>query len=295
MSGLFILYGGIIMSVETQEIEKQNDIQEHKLLKIILCIALGIGGLTTVILDYVFKKNLGGNLNWINYVLMTIGSIMLLISFGLLTNLVSTFNQHHRLNVKQMTFIGIQSAITVILYYFVKTPVPFFPPWLDINVSEIPALITSFAYGPFTGCIVILIRFFLKLPGTITAGVGEFADLLLGITLCIVAGLIYKHKRTLKGALIGTIVGVSVCTVLACILNDIILIPAYIVLAGIPKSALVSMMNYIPNITVTESNFMLVYIFIGVFPFNIVRYILVSVLTFLLYKVTHRVIVRLGD
>ena len=196
-----------------------------------------------------------------------------------------------------MTLVAIMSAITVILYFFVKFNLPFFPPWLDIQVSELPALITGFAYGPYAGCLVILIRFLVKLPQTMTAGVGEFADLILGIVLVVITSLIYKKHKTIKGALVGTVIGVGVCTVLACVLNWSVLIPAFIKFSNgyITLEGLVGLMNKIPGmITVTADNFMLVYIFIGVLPFNLLRYLIVGLLTFLLYKKTHIVLSKLA-
>ena len=105
---------------------------------------------------------------------------------------------------------------------------------------------------------------------------------------------IKKHK-TIKGALAGTAIGVGVCTVLACVLNWLVLIPAYIKFSGyLTLEDLIEMMNYIPNITVTADNFMLVYIFVGVLPFNLFRYLIVGLLTFLLYKKTHIVLSKLA-
>ncbi len=227
-----------------------------------------------------------------NYLCNISGAAILLV--GLFFAYSATSRSTKKLNVRQMTLIAVQSSITVVLYYFVKFKLPFFPPWLDVQVSEIPALITGFAYGPYAGCLVILIRFIVKLPATITAGVGELGDLVLGITLVWISSAIYGRKRDIKGALIGTLIGVLSSTVLAMFVNWLVLIPAYIHLAHLPLSALVGMMNYIPNFTVTESNFMWVYIFIGVLPFNLFRYVLVAALTFLLYKKTHFLLDRLA-
>ena len=195
------------------------------------------------------------------------------------------------LNIKQISMIALQSSITIILYFFLKINLPFFPGWLDIQVSEIPAIITSFIYGPYAGALIILIRFIFKLPGSITAGVGEFADLLLGLTLVLISGIIYKRNRTLKGAIKGMALGIIASTVLACFLNYLVLIPAYIYIAGFSKEVLVKSLSYISF--VNESNFMLCYIFIGVLPFNIFRYIIVFALTFILYKKTHLLIEKI--
>ena len=233
-----------------------------------------------ITLSLVFKEHL---VSFLTYLLLIIGSLIFVFSVLLLFK--------RDLNIKQISMIALQSSITIILYFFLKINLPFFPGWLDIQVSEIPAIITSFIYGPYAGALIILIRFIFKLPGSITAGVGEFADLLLGLTLVLISGIIYKKNRTLKGAIKGMVLGILASTALACLLNYLVLIPAYIYIAGFSMEILVKSLSYISF--VNESNFMLCYIFIGVLPFNIFRYIIVFALTFILYKKTHILIEKI--
>ena len=258
------------------------------LISSILLLLLGLSSVILVILESVLKWEWSSV--WV-FVIAIAGAITLFVGI----NMVYTtfFHKVRKLTVKEMTMIALQSSITVILYYFVKFNLPFFPPWLDIQVSEVPALITGFAYGPYAGFLVILIRFIIKLPATITAGVGELADLILSGCLVVVSSLIYRKNRTLKGALTGTLIGILASTILSVFVNWLVLIPAYVNIAKFPLPALVGMMNYIPSLTVTEDNFMLVYIFIGVIPFNIFRYFIVALVTFLLYKKTHVLLKRL--
>lgn len=256
----------------------------EKLIKLIISIALSIIGIAAVVLPLIFKESLT---KFLNYFITILGAISLFVGLLLLYSVFK--KEESRMNVKQMSMVGIMSAITVILYYFVKFNLPFFPPWLDIQVSELPALITGFAYGPFAGCLVILVRFVLKLPATITAGVGELADLVLGVAVVGISSLIYKKHKTIKGALVATGIGVGVGVVVSCFLNWLVLIPAYIYLAGFPLDALVGMLSYMP-FEVTKENFMLAYVLVGALPFNLVRFILVYALTFLLYKRTHKLL-----
>ena len=194
--------------------------------------------------------------------------------------------------------MAVLTAISYVLYMFVKLPLPFFPPWLDIQVSEIPALIAGFAYGPYAGVLVIFVRFIIKLPATITVGVGELADLILSATLVLISSIIYSKNRTIKGALTGTIIGVITCTILSIFVNWFILIPAYINIAHFPLPALANMLNgevqKLLDITITPDNFMFYYLLIGVLPFNFIRYVIVAVLTFILYKRTHLILKRLA-
>lgn len=224
---------------------------------------------------------------WYIYLLYVVGSLIVLVGAYLIYAYVMTKKEVKRMSVKQMTLIGTLSAISIVLYYFAKFPLPFFPPWLDIQFSDLPALIGSFIYGPWAGILIVFIRFVVKLPGTSTVGVGELADLILGVVLVVTSGLIYKKHRTIKGAFIGSLIGVGAATVAACFTNWLLLIPAYIKIAGFPLGAIVGSLSYIKvggESVVTADNYMLYYIFVGVVPFNLFRYSLVLALTFILYK-----------
>ena len=224
--------------------------------------------------------------SWYIYILEIFGALLFLLSFGYLHFFLQEKYNFKKMNVKQMSIIAIFSALSVILYYFAKFNVPFFPSWLDIQFSDVPALLASFMYGPVSGSLIIIVRFFCKLPGTSTVGVGEFADVLIGLTLCIVAGLIYKKHRSFKGALVAMGIGMASATVMATVANWLILIPAYKGIAGFPQAALTGTMDKIlgGQGIVTDNNFMAYYLFIGVVPFNLFRYVMVFLITLLLYK-----------
>ena len=266
--------------------------KDNKILDIFFNIILVILGGGFITLSFYMK---GWKLNTFLYTIVAfLGAILI---FKVLMNIYNYFINKDKkkiLSVKEITLIGIQSALSIILYYVASLipSIPFFPPWLDLfNFSEIPALITGFIYGPYAGSLVILVRFFVKLPGTFTAGVGELADLILGLVLVIVSSIIYKRHRSLKGALIGTSSSMLVCSLTACLLNYLVLIPAYVNLAGFSYEALASMLSYMGNVTV--DNFMVYYIFIGVLPFNITRYVMIFIITFITYKKIHLLIDRL--
>lgn len=266
--------------------------KNNKILDIFLNIFLVILGGGFITLSFFMK---GWKINTFLYTIVAFFGAILI--FKVLMNIYNYFikkDKKKTLSVKEITLIGIQSALSIILYYVASLipSIPFFPPWLDLfNFSEIPALITGFIYGPYAGSLVILVRFFVKLPGTFTAGVGELADLILGLVLVIVSSIIYKRHRSLKGALIGTSSSMLVCSLTACLLNYLVLIPAYVNLAGFSYEALASMLSYMGNVTV--DNFMIYYIFIGVLPFNIARYVMIFIITFITYKKIHLLIDRL--
>lgn len=184
---------------------------------------------------------------------------------------------------KNITRMAIFTALAYVLYMFVKFPIPgIFPSFLDFQISDMPALLAGYMMGPIAGCLVVLLKCLLKLPFTSTGGVGELGDLLLGIAFVLVSSLIYMKYRNKKGAIISLVMGSLACTVTAVIVNAFILIPFYANLAGGMESVAGMMNNLFPN--ANGDNILTYYLPLSVVPFNILRCILSSVITFLVYK-----------
>lgn len=178
--------------------------------------------------------------------------------------------------------VAILTAISFILYAFAKFPLPFmFPGFLEIQISELPALLAGFSMGPVSACIVIVLKCLFKLAMSHTGNVGELTDILLGISFVLPASVIYQLHKDKKHALIGLAVGTAILTALSLVVNRFISIPFYAKLYGF--DAVVGMVSSLYE-NVTVDNFYTYYLLIGVLPFNILRCIIVSGLTFVLYK-----------
>lgn len=181
-----------------------------------------------------------------------------------------------------ITKIGILSALAAVLMLF-EFPLPFIaPPFYELDFSELPVLIGSFALGPWAGVLIELIKNLLNLliNGTDTAFVGEFANFLMGCAFVLPAAIFYRVKKTRKSALLGMIVGTLSLAVVGTLINYFVLIPMYSVLYELPIDAIVGMGNAInPAI----SNLLLLVI-LAVAPFNLIKGVVISALTFVLYK-----------
>lgn len=194
----------------------------------------------------------------------------------------------------RISTIAVFAALAFALY-LIRIPMAFaFAPWLELNFSDIPALLGSFALGPISGCVVVIVKILLKLiiQGTSTAFVGELADLIIGCCLVIPAGMIYKRTRSIKGALVAMITG-SLCSVAGAILaNRFILIPFYAKQYGF--ATLVGMLTGLfPSCT--EENFYDYYLWVSVLPFNLMRCIIAGLVTFLVYKKISRLIKKISE
>ena len=181
---------------------------------------------------------------------------------------------------------AIFSALSFILYLFPKFPLPFFPSFLDIQFSNLPALLGGFVLGPLGGCIIVIVRCLLKLilGMSSTAGAGEIADLLLGLAVVFTSSMIYKYNKNRKGGIVALIVAVVVWVVSSVFINCYINIPVYLELFFKGDiEGLVAMCKVVIK-GINADNFMEYYIKYAVIPFNFILATLVSLITFFVYK-----------
>lgn len=186
---------------------------------------------------------------------------------------------------RNIAFTAILSALSIVLYMLVKFPLPMiFPSFLDIQISDLPALIATFSMGTPYGVIVLIIKILFKLPFTGTACVGELADLILGLCYIIPAGLIYSRNKSYKNAITGLFVGMLLVVITSLIINRFLMIPFYVkVMFDGNWNILLNMVKVIYR-NVTIDNFYFYYLFLGILPFNIIRCLIVNVITLLVYK-----------
>ena len=185
------------------------------------------------------------------------------------------------LTTKTMVQIGLLSAVAIVLMLF-EIPLWFAPPFYKIDFSEVPVIVGALALGPIAGVLIELIKIMLNflIDGTLTAGVGELANFLIGSALVVPPAMIYKKNKTRKSAMIGLAVGTIFMTALGCVLNAYLLLPAYATAFQWDIEKLIAMGTAVnPNI-----NSLWTFIFFAVAPFNLLKGLLVSVITLVIYK-----------
>ncbi|HHZ16073.1 MAG TPA: ECF transporter S component [Peptococcaceae bacterium] len=173
------------------------------------------------------------------------------------------------MNTKKLVRIAFLTALGILLMY-IAFPLPFFPPFMTYDFGDLPGLIAAFAMGPWIGVLVqflkCLLGYFL---GVSKAGlVGMAANFIAGGTMILVAGLIYQHRKTKLTAVISLLVGTVVTALVMIPVNYFIFFPLW----GVANESLLVM-----ALTVS-------------FPFNLVKFLLTSVLTFVLYKAVKNVL-----
>ena len=183
-------------------------------------------------------------------------------------NLVST---------RTITMTALLAAISYVLA-FLEFPVPLSPSFARMDLSDLPALIGAFAFGPVTGVMIELIKNILQLLSTSTAGVGELANFLIGASYVWIAGFIYKYKRTKKGAISAYIISSIVMGVVAMIVNYFILLPLFETFMPLDQ-LIASFSEFLPFIQ-TKLDVVLY----NVLPFNVIKGLVVGLVTMVVYK-----------
>ena len=196
----------------------------------------------------------------------------------------------------RIAMIALFSALAAVLYIF-NFAMPFaFPGFLEFRFSDVPVLIGTFALGPVSGCVIVVMMVLIKLVcvSTSTMFVGDAADILVGFALVIPVGLIYQRHRTFRGALAGLVTGSLISTALAVLLNRFALVPAYVYLmfGGSWQPILGMMTPLFPDCT--QENFYSIYLWASVLPFNVLRCLVSSLITLPVYKHISRAINRLN-
>ncbi|MBR6553370.1 MAG: ECF transporter S component [Clostridia bacterium] len=163
---------------------------------------------------------------------------------------------------------------------FMSFPMPFLiPGFIKMDFSELPALIASFALGPWWGVAVCLIKNLINVTMTTTGGVGELANFLMGVAFVLPAGYIYRFKRNRAGALWGSIVGAVASAVLGFPINYFITYPFYAA-TMIPMDTIIGMYNALLDFVDTLEECLWIFNV----PFTLLKGAIVTVLTFLVYK-----------
>lgn len=188
--------------------------------------------------------------------------------------------------VRKLVVTAMLSALAGVLMV-IDFPLTFIAPFFyKLDFSEIPVLIGGFSLGPVAGITIELIKNLIKIVivGSETGGIGELGNFLVGCALILPASLIYKRRKTRKSAIIGMLTGTVTMAVTGVFLNAFLLIPVYSVM--MPLEQILELGKAI----VPFINDTFTFCLFCVAPFNLLKGLLVSIITFFLYKPLSRVI-----
>lgn len=182
------------------------------------------------------------------------------------------------MQIRFIAVTGILAAVSVVLQSFLAFPIPIMPSFIEFDLSDLPALIGSFAMGPVCGVLIELIKNLFHSIVTRSFGVGEISNFILGAIFVGVAGLIYKYKKSKKGAILGAVTGAVAMAVLSFPTNLFVVYPSYY--NFFPKEAVLAMYQAIRPSTQSIPEALLVFNA----PFTLVKGLLNVGITMLIYK-----------
>ena len=173
------------------------------------------------------------------------------------------------IRIKKLTATAMFCALAYACMYFVKIPVGF----LTLDVKDSLIILCSLLFGPVYGLTIAVVVPLLELITISGPGLyGFIMNVLSSVTFSLTAGLIYRYKKSMVGAIVGLLSGVFAVTAVMMLAN-LLITPYYIggtvadVAAMIPKTLL---------------------------PFNLVKAILNAAIVLLLYKPLSKLLKKIG-
>lgn len=180
-------------------------------------------------------------------------------------------------SVRIITMTALLAAIAYTLA-FLEFPVPFSPSFARMDLSDLPALLGAFAFGPMTGVMIELIKNVLQLFSTSTGGIGELANFLMGASYVLTAGFIYKYHKTKKMAFRACIIASIVMGVAAALANYFILLPLFE--SFMPLEQLIAAFGEFMPFIRTKLDIVIY----NAFPFNVLKGLAIGIITMMVYK-----------
>ena len=166
-------------------------------------------------------------------------------------------------------------AVFVALSYavsFLEIPMPLFgASFLKLDFGNVFIMLISFLLGPVEGLIVCLLKEGLRCLTSSSMCAGELANFIVTGSYLLLPALLYKRHRNLKTVLISMSVACLLATGVALIANRFIIFPTFALLYG----------GSIFGMTVKQA---FSAFWVAVLLFNLIKTVLVGVLTVLLYK-----------
>ncbi len=213
-----------------------------------------------------------------------IGSVAIIAALSLATALAQRLLPGTRTvtPARRVSIIGICAAIATVLHVL-DFPLPFLAPeFYKLDFSELPVLLCGFYLGPTAtiACEGVKILLKLLIKGTSTAFVGDFANFVVGCSFVLPATIWYHARKSKHSALIGLALGTASMAVLGSAFNAIYLLPKFSQLYGLPLDTIIAMGSAIHPAISNVTTFVM----LCVAPLNLVKGVVVSTLTMLLYK-----------
>lgn len=185
------------------------------------------------------------------------------------------------MKVSNLVRVSLLSAISFVLMIFPKVPF-FFIPFIDLDLSDLPALVAAIAMGPVFGVLIELFKNLIYfVTSSTTGGVGEFANFVIGVALVLPVGLLMKKDKSNRRLVQGLLLGSISMAIVGCVMNYFILLPFYSVFLGTDINGIIEWVAPVNRFVQTKMSLVI----FGVLPANLIKAFIVSVVGTALYRV----------
>lgn len=190
-----------------------------------------------------------------------------------------------QINTRKLTTTALLTAAAAVLQ-FIEISIPLMPSFVKLDFSDLPEIIGAFTCGPVAGVLIALLKNLIHIPFGSSAGIGELSNFVLGASLALTAGLIYKKFPNIKGVIGG---GIAACLVMGAVsfpLNYFIIYPLYYNVMGFPQEAILQMYQAIfpPTDSIAEA------LLIFNVPFTVLKGLVCSAVSAVIYTPLHKFI-----
>lgn len=178
----------------------------------------------------------------------------------------------------RIAYIAVFTALSYVLYLLDFSLLPGTPVnFLKLDFSNMFVMIGGFALGPVAGVIIAVLK---ELLHAITVGntmfIGELANVLFVLPYLLIPAIVYKNHKNIKTVIITLLSGCLVSCVVSLPVNYFLNFPAFFVFGGLGEWG--------------DGQQLLLDLWYWVLLFNLIKTLLISLGTFLLYKPLSRLI-----
>ena len=171
--------------------------------------------------------------------------------------------------IKRLTAVAMFCALAYVCTLVIHPPVQF----LTLDVKDALIVLAALLFGPTAGIVIALVVPLLEFITISSTGVyGLIMNVLSSLTFSVVAGVIYRYKRTISGAVIGLVSAVFSVTAVMLVAN-IFITPHFM---GVPTETVLVL---IPTLLL---------------PFNLVKAVLNAAIVLLIYKPLSKTLRHIG-
>jgi len=181
---------------------------------------------------------------------------------------------------KKLAILAVLCALAYVIMVYGRIPVLTVPPFLKYDPKDVIIVIGGFIFGPLSVVVISAIVSFLEMITVSETGIIGFAmNMVSTCAFACTAALIYKKMHSLKGAVIGLVVG-WVAMAVVMVLWNYIMTPIYLASLSVGFMDMKALSEAIGNIRPNVAK-MLIPVFL---PFNLLKGGLNAAITMLLYK-----------